>query len=137
MTDYNSVPDVSSLYAENERVNQAIANIDAGATATQFTIGMPPVTAPASGETPLALQVPINIYIPPPGPGDQLMRDLRAWLVTRSTDLMNQLAALGVTDAPPTGTRRAVSPGPGFPPPLPMTVPPPPTPVIPPIVPVR
>lgn len=102
MTDYSDVPQVNVLHSENERTQAAISNIDGGGTLTTFTVGAPP---PPMGLQPTpptgAVTVPMAVMITLDTPAsDQLMTDLRAWLVARQTSLEQQLADLGVTNPP-------------------------------------
>src|SRR5215467_6467944 len=103
MTDYTDVPQANVLYGESERTQMAVSNIDAGATLVSFTIGAPPVPmglqpkSPTGPTGPTAQQVIITLGQPA---SDQLMADLRQWLVDRQTTINNQLAALEVTNPP-------------------------------------
>lgn len=115
MTDYSDLPQTQVIYAEQERTIQAVANIDGGATLTSFVIGQTP---PPTGLQPMSptgglLNTPsmaVTITLDAPA-SDQLMSDLRAWLVQRSNNLNTQLTDLGVTNPPtppgPPPSRRA------------------------------
>ena len=131
MTEYSDLDEVNRLYAENENVNAAIDVIDnAGGWVSAFTVmpGTPPT--PKEGEMPVTYMA-TSITVPPPGDPD-LTPQIRAALVKRSETIMAELASLGVTDTPPTGTRRqppVMMPGPPIitpPMPPPLSAPPPP-----------
>src|SRR5215469_13224075 len=107
MTNYADVPQAHLLYSELERTQMAVSNLDGGGTLISFSVGAPPTPMglqpiPPTGTGTVAQQVMITLDTPP---SDQLMTDLRAWLVQRQTDLSNQLANLGVPDAPSSSTR--------------------------------
>lgn len=103
MTEYTDIPQVNVLYGECERTQQAVDNIDKGGTLTNFTIGSPPQpmgvqpTPPVGGMT--TPSTPVTITLDTPA-SDQLITDLRAWLVARQANLEQQLADLGVTSPP-------------------------------------
>ena len=94
MVDYNDVPQANTLYGESERTQQAVANMDAGATLVSFTIG----GMPTSGSN-IMPGVPITIVVDEP-PSDALMADIRAWLVQRQDNINTQLGNLDVTNTP-------------------------------------
>jgi hypothetical protein len=100
VTEYTNIPQANALYSESERNQLAVSNIDAGATLTSFVISAPPtqlaLIPPVAGTAP-AQQVTITLGEPA---SDQLMADLRQWLVDRQTAINDQLAALEVTDPP-------------------------------------
>jgi hypothetical protein len=103
MTEYIDVPQVNLLYSESERVQLAISNIDAGASLTSFVIGVPPAPIGPVPMSPIgsATVVPTAVTISLDAPAsDQMMTDLRAWLVQRQNDINDQLAALEVTNPP-------------------------------------
>ena len=128
MTDYADLDQVNRLYAENENVNAAIDLIDnGGGWVSAFSVAPAPPVAAREGDpimTPAVPYMTIGLSIPPPG-DPALTPAVRTALVNRSAAIMAELAALGVTDTPPTGTRREV-PLPIMPAPVPM--PPMPTP---------
>jgi hypothetical protein len=108
MTNYADVPQTNVLYGELERTQQALSNINAGAALYSFVVGAPPTPTglqPVSptAAPPQAMPVTITLDVPPSA---ALMSDLTAWLTQRVTDLSNQLAALGVPDAPSTPPAR-------------------------------
>jgi len=102
MTEYSDVPQVNVLHGENERTQVAISNIEAGGTLVSFTVGSPPTpmgiqpTPPVGGATML---MPVMITLDQPA-SDQLMSDLKDWLVQRQAYLEQQLADLGVVNPP-------------------------------------
>jgi hypothetical protein len=104
MTDYSDVPQVTVLHSENERVQLAISNIDGGATLTMFSIGAPPQSMGLQPQSPtgmVAAPIPLSVTITLDAPAsDQLMADIRTWLVDRQANLESQLAGLGVTNPP-------------------------------------
>jgi len=104
MTNYSDVPQANLLYGELERTQMAISNINGGGTLVSFVVSAPPVsmglTAPPVAGPPTTSQA-VTITLDTPASA-QLMTDLTAWLTQRCTDLSNQLAALGVPDAPST-----------------------------------
>jgi len=100
MTDYTDVPQVGTLYAESERTQAAVANIDAGSSLASFTIGAPPPpdTPPVvPGGPVMPIQITLDTSNPPSA---ALMADIRAYLVARQASLNEQLAALQVTNTP-------------------------------------
>jgi hypothetical protein len=106
MTEYTDVPQANLLYSESERVQLAISNIDAGASLTSFVIGVPPASLgpqPISPTGATIVPTAVTIWLDAPA-SDQMMTDLRAWLVQRQGEINDQLAALEVINppAPPT-----------------------------------
>jgi hypothetical protein len=100
MTEYSDVPQANALYSESERNQLAVSNIDAGASLISFVIGAPQMLTtiqPVVGTTMPAQQVTITLGEPA---SDQLMADLRQWLVDRQSAINDQLAALEVTNPP-------------------------------------
>jgi hypothetical protein len=101
MTDYTDVPRVTTLHGENERTQSAINNLDAGGALANFTI-IPP--APSTGlipPQPGPMLSPVTITLEQPA-SDQLLADLRAWLVARQQRIEAELESLGVTNPPST-----------------------------------
>lgn len=96
MTNYADQPKINELYAENEKIGQAVAIIDAGGSMSEFTVTPPP---PPEGEIMPATMMPQSIFVSGVSP-PALMADLRAVLMARSTAIEAELAALGVTGAP-------------------------------------
>jgi hypothetical protein len=104
MTDYTDVPKANQLYAESERTQAAVTNIDNGGVLSSFTIGSPPPPPLTDAPPPVATAPLMPIMITPDvssPPSAALMADIRAYLVTRQDDLNNQLAALEVSNTPP------------------------------------
>ena len=99
MTQYSDVPQVNDLYIEQEQVQAAITLIDSGGTLTAFTLSPPPLP-------------PFDPDNPPPPPlmtvrivyggtvQQSTMDAVRAQLVTRSGEINDELASLGVTSSP-------------------------------------
>ena len=111
MTNYADVPQANALHNETEHTKAAISNIDAGGTLVSFTIGMPPQRGTQAAPQPLVgtmmpMGATITLDIPA---SDQLMADLREWLVTRQANLEYRLANLGVTPVQPSPFTDAAS----------------------------
>jgi len=105
MTEYSDLAQVQALYAEQQQIGTAIGMIDAGGTLLSFLIAGPPPPPydPDSTTPPVMPQPPVNITITGAVP-PKLMAALRTQLVTRSDAISEELAALGVSDAPVRGT---------------------------------
>jgi hypothetical protein len=101
MTEYSDLAQVQKLYAEQQQVEAAIGIIDAGGTLTSYVVTAPPPPPydPDSDTPPVMPQPPVSITVT----GEvapELMAALRAQLITRSNAISDELAALGVADAP-------------------------------------
>lgn len=105
MTDYNDVPQASTLYTEQQQVRMAMDYLSNGGAIDSMTISMPP--AP-----PFVIGVPI----PPPEPGpppmpfvtialvkpnpQSLVDQAMAALQARDDEITQELADLGITNPP-------------------------------------
>lgn len=104
MTEYADIPDVNTLHSQREIVTNAITLIDNGGNVVNLTV------SPVAGATPSASTMPASVYMPPPTP-QATIDNIRAWLVTRQSDIDAQLAALGVVNPPPAAASAARSQG--------------------------
>src|SRR5215469_3924367 len=102
MSDYSDVPQINTLFSENERVNEAIAVLNSGiGQLVTFTVSIPPdkqtdpITVPNG---------PVQIIVYPPDTDPSTVTALLNLLNTKSSDIQNQLAALGVTNPTPPPT---------------------------------
>ena len=91
MTDYSDIPQANVLHAEQERVTAAIQMLDTGGTLANLTI-MP---GPQQG-TMVMMPSQISTQGSPVPP--ETLANVRAWLVQRSSDIADELTALGVTN---------------------------------------
>jgi hypothetical protein len=104
MAEYTDVPDINTLYIENEQVNTAIGLLQGTGTMLFFTIG----ETPASGSTPqMWMGTRINSY--PPAIDATLTQSILNYLTQKSSDIQTQLANLGVVNPapPPSGATGA------------------------------
>jgi len=91
MVDATEIPLANQLLNELATIDGAIQNIDAGGLITSFVIGVPPSPPPDSQLVPH--QVDARYMTAPPAMYDAI----KVLLTQRRTDIVNQLAALGVT----------------------------------------
>lgn len=99
MVAYTDVPAVNALYEEQGRLTQGIALIDAGGKVQMFTIAPPPYDAASPPPTPTMMMMSVSVNTIDPSPA--LMASARDAMVARSNAITAELAALGVTEAPP------------------------------------
>ena len=95
MTEYADVPLVNQLYVENQNVQNGIDLLNAGGTMSSFTLVAPSNPPPGS---PLMMGATIQVTGPM---SPELTAALVATLEAKQMQIMEQLAALGVTDPPP------------------------------------
>lgn len=101
MTDYSDVPQVNSLYAEQQQIRSAIDYLSTGGTMTTLMI-MPPTPPP--NPSPTVAKMMVNINLPQPNP-QALVDQAIAAFQTRDDEITQQLASLGVTNPPPPAKR--------------------------------
>jgi len=106
MTNYSDVPQINTLYQQQQQVQQAIANIDNGGSLTSIAIGSPPASP---GQPPMGMMVGASITLTKPAT-PETMAAVRAQLVIMSDEITAELAALGVTDAPVTPSSKTPPP---------------------------
>lgn len=103
MTNYNDVPQVNTLYQEQQQIQMAISHIDDGGTLTAFTIAppAPPPYDPAN-PTPPSQTMMMDVRIMTIGTvAPETMSALRAQLVERDGEIAQSLTDLGVGPQPP------------------------------------
>lgn len=96
MTDYTDVPQVNSLYFEQQQIRSAIDYLSTGGIMTTLTI-LPPVAPPNPSPTIAKMMVTINL--PTPNPQALVDQALAAFQL-RDEEITQQLADLGVTNTP-------------------------------------
>jgi hypothetical protein len=97
MTNYSDVPQVNTLYNEQQQVQSAIDYLSNGGNVTSMVVG-PPSTPPDPGQ-PVPFQMPVSIMLTPPNSQDLIDQALIA-LKARDDAIYQELADLGVTNTP-------------------------------------
>jgi hypothetical protein len=100
MTQYNDIPQVSQLHAEQQRVQSAIAMIDGGGSLYSVTIAPapPPPPDPEKGMGPVPAMMVMPATVQNTGPTNpQTMTAVRSQLAARDAEITAELASLGVT----------------------------------------
>src|SRR5215472_1000234 len=102
MSDYDDIPKINTLRAEQQLVQQALANLDAGGTMSAFSIGSLPVAMaplPAPGGPPPPPMMAVNIMVTEAMPPN-VINQVQHWLQDQMKRINDELAALGVTNTP-------------------------------------
>lgn len=103
MTEYTDVPQVNSLYAEQQQIRSAIDYLSNGGMITTLMIVPPPLQPNTPPPSTSRLMVTINL--PQPNPQGLVDQALAAFQ-TRDDEIIQQLTALGVTN-PPSARRKS------------------------------
>ena len=106
MTEYSDLPQVNSLYTEQQQIETAIGYLQNGGTVTNMTMAAAPPPAPTPPDpdnptppTPPVLQPPVRIELTEP-PSQAFVNQVISALNQRSDDITSELGSLGVTNPP-------------------------------------
>lgn len=108
MTDYSNVPQTNALYTEQQQVRAAMTYLTNGGVMSSMTIGPPPIPPYDPNNpvpTPQMMGMAVTIVLPTPTDPD-LINAAMAALQARDDAITQELADLGVTNTPPSRTRR-------------------------------
>jgi len=97
MTAYTDLPQVNSLYTEQQQIETAIGYLQNGGTVTNMT--MAPAPPPSDATTVPPPEFPVRIELTEP-PSQAFNNQVISALQQRSADITSQLGSLGVTPPP-------------------------------------